>query len=53
MDHRLNTRQRGDAVVKKANFILGCSNRSVEGKTRELRVLVMSSVYMGKRIQMK
>uniref|UniRef100_K7EX79 Reverse transcriptase domain-containing protein n=1 Tax=Pelodiscus sinensis TaxID=13735 RepID=K7EX79_PELSI len=40
VDHKLNMSQQCDTVAKKANMILGCVNRCVVSKTREVILLL-------------
>uniref|UniRef100_K7EX00 Reverse transcriptase domain-containing protein n=1 Tax=Pelodiscus sinensis TaxID=13735 RepID=K7EX00_PELSI len=44
VDHKLNMRQKCDAVAKKANMILGCINRCFESKTREVILPLYSAL---------
>ena len=44
MDHKLNMIQQCDAAAKKANAILGCINRSIASKSREVLVPLYSAL---------
>uniref|UniRef100_K7EY15 Reverse transcriptase domain-containing protein n=1 Tax=Pelodiscus sinensis TaxID=13735 RepID=K7EY15_PELSI len=44
VDHKLNRSQQRDAFAKKANMILGCINRCVVSKTREVILLFYSAL---------
>ena len=44
MDHKLNMSQQCDAAAKKANVILGCTNRSVTSKSHEVLVPLYSAL---------
>ena len=44
MDYELNMSQQCDAVAKKANMILGCINRCVVSKTREVILPLYSAL---------